>query len=606
MANRWRFRPHDEKLIADVEQMTGLSPLVAKLLVNREITSLEDAREFLTIPLSQLKDPSELHDAHKAAEIIFEHINAKKRIIIYGDYDADGMTGTAILMRCITAAGGDVGYHVPNRLEEGYGLNNDSVRTLIERGAELIITVDCGVASVEQADLVYELGAKLIVTDHHQYGEVLPQAEAIVHPSLPGVSYPHGPLCGSAVAFKVAWSLCQKLEHHRAGLSGSFANQKVNTTQKKFLMAALGLAAIGTVADVVQLVKENRTIVKHGLAALRDRPFMGMRELMANANIHEKQELGGEDIGFVIGPRINAAGRLGQAQLGVELMVTQSPDRAKKLADYIEGLNRSREKLERSVQLAASKKLNSDFDIDNDPAIVLDGKDWHQGVIGIVAGKLAERYFKPTIVISRSEHGDELAVGSCRNGGVINIHSALKKCSDHLAGWGGHAAAAGLKIADDQIDSFRSSFFETVSEAMSSQEDQAGIRVDGEAMFLQLTMNAATQIERLSPFGCGNPRPIFCTTHVRLANHPRKIGEGERHLSLAFKQGNRQIRAVAFGKGDWYDDLMQNFENEMDILYKINVNEYRGHRSVQMQMVDWRLSDEAATSAEQSESSVSV
>ncbi len=361
-----------------------------------------------------------------------------------------------------------------------------------------------------------------------------------------------------------------------------------------FLLTAVGLAALGTVADVVPLVDENRVLVRHGLASLKDRPVTGLAALMKITGLDKKPYLTSEDIGFTIGPRLNAAGRLGQAQLAVELLVTESPERAVALAEYIHQLNESRGSLERSIYLAANKQAKEEFDPQGDPALVLAGRGWHPGVIGIVAGRLAEKYNRPVVLISLDDLGVKPGGGSARSAGTINLHEALGACSEYLLSHGGHAAAAGLKIDDSQIGSFRAAFCEHVAELVSPEQRVAEILIDAETPLAGLTLSTLDQIERLAPFGQGNPRPILCTSGVTAAGEPKRMGGGERHLSVKLKQHNLTFRAVAFGRGEWADELAE-VAGPFDIAYRPVINHFRGRRSVELHLEDWRLAESKVT-----------
>ncbi|TWT87873.1 single-stranded-DNA-specific exonuclease RecJ [Stieleria varia] len=584
MKRKWRLVPHDAGRVHELIRSSGVPPVVAQLLVSRGVYDGDHAKSFLDIKLAGLRDPLELPGVAEATEHLAAAIEAKTPIVIYGDYDCDGMTGTAILYNGLRMLHADVSYHVPNRLEEGYGLNEDAIRKLAERGKKLIVSVDCGISSVACAELCRELGVDLIITDHHTPGETLPDALAIVHPRLPGSSYPFGDLCGAGVAFKLAWALCQKI----------CGSKKVTEPMRRYLMQSLSLAAIGTVADVVPLLDENRILVAHGLRMLRAEPLMGLAELMRVTKLDEASTLNTQSIGFTLAPRLNASGRLGQAQLGVELMTTGEPERATALAEYIDQLNGNRDTLQRSVTLAAQKQAKSDFDIDSDPALVLAGVGWHQGVIGVVAGRLAEKYAKPVIILSMDGAGQADAVGSGRNGGTgVNLYEALEQCRERLVRFGGHTAAAGLTIDERQIDAFRAEFCEAVSQQWSEREIVPEIIVDAEAPIGQLNLNVVKQIEMLEPFGAGNPRPTLFCGDVTLDEPARKMGSGDRHLTVRLSQGNKKIRAVAFGAGDWCDEINA-CEGPIEIVYRPVINEYRGYRSVEVHIVDWRPSKRAA------------
>ena len=583
MGKHWRIHSHDTTRIAQLEQVAKVSPVMAQLLICRGIDEASAIEPFLSAKLTDLRDPQLLPGLPLAAEKIFAAVAANERIVIYGDYDADGMTAAAILVRCLTLLGADVGYYVPNRLEEGYGLNHEALTTLAQRGARMVISVDCGIASVAEAETARRLGLSLIVTDHHHMGPTLPAADAIVHPGLPGSSYPFLGLCGAGVAFKLAWALCQL--HSGA--------QRVTERLRNFLLTAVGLAAIGAVADVVPLIDENRVLVRHGLKTIRSCPPEGLAALMRITKLDQKPFLSGDDIAFTLAPRLNAAGRLGQAQLGIELLTTDSPSRAEALAEYIHQLNESRGSLERSVYLAAQKQLKENFDPIGDPAIVLAGAGWHAGVIGIVAGRLAEKYHRPVVMIALDELGTRPGVGSARSAGTFNLHAALQHCKEHLIGCGGHAAAAGLQIEAGCIDAFRSAFCEHVAETWCEEERIAELWIDAEAPLSQITRGVVQQIEQLAPFGQSNPQPLLCATRVSLAEPPKKIGNGERHLSLKLSQHGVTIRAVGFGHGESAEQLAA-LTGPIDICYRPVINSFRGRQSVELHLIDWRESAVAA------------
>ena len=579
MDKRWRIRPHDADRIISLERAAGVSPIVAQLLLGRGITDPVAVRSFIECKLSGLRDPELLPGLPEAADRIHAAVQQKRRIVIYGDYDADGMTATGILFSCLRLLGADVGYHVPNRLEEGYGLNDDALRKLAQHGASMIVSVDCGIGSIQQAETAREVGLELIITDHHQLADQLPAAAAIVHPGLPGGGYPFSGLCGAGVAFKLAWALCQKASRAK----------RVSPAMREFLLSAVGLAAIGTVADVVPLIDENRILVRHGLVSLRERPVPGIEALLKITGLDRKPQLGGEDIGFMLAPRLNAAGRLGQAQLGVELVTTQSAERAASLAEYIHQLNGNRDTLERSVYLAAHKQAKEQFDPAQDPALVLSGVDWHAGVIGIVAGRIAEKYHRPVVIVSWNALGTKPGVGSARSAGGLNLHKGLAACSDHLVSYGGHAQAAGLKIEESKLDVFRAGFCEYVASEMSEEDRVPELHIDAEATLGQMTLDTLRQIEQLAPFGNSNPRPVLCASGVELAGPPRRMGGGDRHLSARFRQYGRTLRAVAFGQGEAADQLAQ-IDGALDIAFRPVINEFNGRRSVEMHLVDWRAS----------------
>ena len=577
MKKRWRIRPHNPQRINALSRAIDVPAFVAQLLIARGHQDPHQARDFLDARLSGLRDPNDLPGMPQAVEVISRAMAAQKRIVVYGDYDVDGMTGTALLWQCLKMLGADVGYYVPHRLDEGYGLNEDALKTLAAGGASVVITVDCGITSIDEARVAKELGIELVITDHHQMVEELPAAAAMVHPRLPGSSYPFGGLCGAGVAFKLAWALCQR----------ACGARKVSERMKNFLMESVALASLGTVADVVPLVDENRIIVRHGLLSLKERPTLGLATMMRVCGLADKRSFDSEDIGFTLGPRLNASGRLGQAQLAVELLTTQSEERAQSLAEYIEELNSSRQSLERSILLAANKQVKNQFDPIGDAALVLADRGWHAGVIGIIAGRLAEKYHRPVVMISIDELGIKPASGSARSVPGFDLCQALTHCSEHLLSHGGHAAAAGLKIAPERIDAFREDFCEYVAAEITSDNQVADLWIDAEAPLSAFTLSSVGQIEQLAPFGQGNGRPMLCATGVDLAEAPKRIGGGGRHLALKLSQHGTKMRAVAFGGGDWADE-MSAVGKPLSIAFRPYINEFRGRRNVELQLADWR------------------
>ncbi len=586
MAKRWRLATHDPVRIASLEKAAGVSPVVAQLMVARGIDDSEEARAFLDPKLTGLRDPELLPGVPQAADLLYESIRSEEAIVVYGDYDADGMTASAILLRCLRLLGAKVRSYVPHRIEEGYGLNTEAIERLAAQGTQTIVTVDCGIASLAEADRAQELGLKLIITDHHQMADRLPNAAAIVHPDLPGCDYPFTGLCGAAVAFKLAWALCQRATDTPPQRAHGEA-KRVSEPMRRFLMQAVGLAAIGTVADVVPLIDENRILVRNGLNALRHFPVPGITELERVCQLTKKPELSSEDLGFSIAPRLNATGRLGQAELGVELLATTDPRRAAELADYIDELNETRKSVERSVLLAARKQAKQKFSPEDDPALVLADHDWHPGVIGIVAGKLAEQYHKPVVIIALDKLGVKPGTGSGRSIPGFNSHEAFISTSEHLESHGGHAAAAGLRIAESNLTAFRLDFCALVAERLGSDGQGGEIDIDAETPLASLTYQAVTQIERLAPFGHGNLRPTLCTSGVHLASPPRRMGAAGRHLSVELEQHGIKIRAVAFGEGDWEEPLKQ-AGGPLSIAFRPVINTFRGYSSVEVHLEDWK------------------
>ncbi|WP_339728195.1 single-stranded-DNA-specific exonuclease RecJ [uncultured Gimesia sp.] len=576
MTQNWRFAPHDESRIRGLSSEMRISPLLAQVLIARGLRDASSARSFIDARMSELLDPCSMPGVNDAAERVIRALNAKRRITIYGDYDVDGMTATSILLQCITLANGRCDYFIPNRLDDGYGLNCDAVRNLHEEDPErLLVTVDCGITSVKEAALAKEIGLELIITDHHQMGDELPDADCLVHPRLPDSDYEFPHLCGAGVALKLAWAVCQKLGD----------GQKASPQMREYLKTAVGLAAIGTIADVVPLLGENRILVRYGLGALTERAPMGLLELMKVAEIKSGQTLDTEDIGFALAPRLNAAGRLGQARLAVELLTTTNLDRATQLAAYLDELNKNRRTVERRIMKQAREMVEEHEEWNDHHTLVLAHHDWHPGVIGIVANRVAEHFEKPTVLIAL-DASSRTGQGSARSFASFDLHAGFTSCAEHVIRYGGHQAAAGLKIDEDKIEDFRLAFAEYAASAPQPSEHDLQVRIDAEVCLNEITKRSVRELDCLGPFGQENPRPQFVATRVELAEPPRTMGEGGRHLSLVFQQHNTKIRAIAFGKGEWASQMEED-GGPFSISFAPGINRFRGFESVQLQLKDW-------------------
>ncbi len=577
MPRPWSFRPHDPAAIGRLSRALKLPPLVAQVLVARGMTTAQAASDFLRSPLSKLRDPSLLPGIDQAADRIVEAMKSGRRITVYGDYDVDGVTGTSILWHCLSLAGArQVDYYIPCRMEEGYGLNRDAVCQLHDEDPDrLLISVDCGIASIAEAELAAERGLELIITDHHQIGPTLPPAACLVHPRLPGTASPFGDLCGAGVAFKLAWAVCQRLGDGR----------RASPKMRQFLTSAVGLAAIGTVADVVPLIDENRVLVKHGLKCVREDPSTGLRALLKVAGLADKSQFSAEDIGFALAPRINAAGRLGQARLAVELLTTSDAERAVVLAEYLEQLNDNRRTVERRVLRDARKQMEQHPEWLEQPVLVLAGRDWHPGVIGIVASRMAEQFEKPAILIALKDDGS--GQGSARSWAGFDLHAALEGCADTLLAFGGHRAAAGLKVRASDVDRFRDAVTAWAAEHFQPQESDLALDIDAEVLLSEVTRQAVQELDRLGPFGERNPAPRFAATGVRLVEPPRTMGDGDRHLSLRIRQNGTALRAVAFGRGDWAEQIAA-VDGPLSVSFAPVINSFRGLNRVELRLIDWK------------------
>ncbi|MFO0847787.1 MAG: single-stranded-DNA-specific exonuclease RecJ [Gemmataceae bacterium] len=570
----WKLSPFDPSGAKRLAATANISPVVAQLLLNRGIADPAAARLFLEAPLAALHPPASLPGVTAAAEQILSAAGAGVKVCVYGDYDVDGTTGVAILLGTLRKLGIDAGYYVPNRMDEGYGLNAEAIRTLAASGVGLIITVDCGIASVAEAEEARRLGVRLIVTDHHEFADRLPAADALVHPRLPGGAYPFAGLSGAGVALKLAWALAQR----------ACGGERVSPELRELLLDAVGLAALGTVADVVPLRDENRAIVRHGLLRLAKRPPVGVKALIEAAKLGTNG-LKAEDIGFRLAPRLNAAGRLECARLVVELLTTTNPVRAKELAEYLEDLNTQRQTLERRTTTQA-KELAEAGEYHTGPAIVLGSPDWHPGVIGIVASRLVEHYARPVLLVAEKE-GDQASTGSGRSVAGFPLHEALKACTADLVAHGGHAAAAGFKVLPSRLSLLRERFVAFAASAFADGPPAPTLLVETEVPLSALTFGLLNDLDKLEPYGADNPRPRFLATGLTIDGQPRRIGGGERHLTFRVRQGGTAVRAVAFGMGDRLEELLSS-DGECSVVFTPKLNEWNGSRSVEMEVIDFR------------------
>ena len=570
----WRLLPHDQAAIDRLSRALRAPPILAQLLLNRKISEPADAERFLQAPLTGLLDPERLPGVEMAVDRLLGAIQEQKKICVYGDYDVDGVTATAILLTCLTHLKAKVDFHVPHRLDDGYGLNKETLQKLAtENGVNVVVTVDCGIASLEEAEEAHRLGMELIITDHHEPKETLPRAAAIVHPRLPGASYPFGGLSGAGVALKVAWALCKK----------ACGSDKVTPELREFLLDAVLLASMGTVADVVPLFDENRIFVRHGLGRLRTKPMVGLQALLKCAKLDAKVKLGAVDIGYALAPRINAAGRLGTARLAVELMTTTNVQRATILADYLEHQNQERQTMERRILQEARQQAAQYL---HSPAFVLASNEWHPGLLGIVASRLVDQYARPVLMIALRD-GQPHGQGSGRSVPGFKLHEALQECTALLVGHGGHATAAGFRILPDVIDAFRDDFCSVVSRCRGPKPQPHCLTLDAEIPLSALTTGLMQAMDQLEPFGSGNPPPLLLADRLQIVGEPRKVGNGERHLSFKVRQGSKEMKVIAFGMADRLEDLMS-VGGQCCLAFTPRWNEWQGYKSVDIEVKDFQ------------------
>lgn len=550
-----------------------ISPLLAQLLLSRGVSTATDVRQFLSPQMSELLPPEELPGAVEAGKLLAAAARAGRKIVIYGDYDVDGVTATAILWRCLTLAGADVDFFIPSRFEEGYGVNADALRTLRADGADVVVTVDCGITACAEAHLAREIGLDLIVTDHHEPGGELPDVVACVHPTALGQSAnPH--LSGSAVAFKVAWAMAREF----------CGAERVTDEFREFLIEAVSLAALGLVADVVPLVGENRVIASYGLRGLRETKIVGLQALIDVSGLATKRSYDEYDVGFVLAPRLNAVGRLGHARLAVELFTRAGPAEAREIAATLDAQNRERQKVEKIIaERAAMMVVERGFNRESKRGIVLASAEWHRGVVGIVASRMVERFGRPTVLIALD--GDE-GQGSGRSIQHFPLNEVLADCAEHLLSCGGHAMAAGLRIAADRVEPFTEAFLHQAEQRLTPADLIPKLRLDAEVQLGELTLDLVAALHRMAPFGIGNPKPRLAVGPVELAEEPRVVGQGGKHLQFTVRQDGVFRKAIAFGRGDEIDNILDH--RQLQIAFEPLINEWNGRKSVELRVIDWR------------------
>ncbi len=564
----WRIRPASGGA-EELARALKVSPITAQVLINRQISSVEQARTFLSPKLTELIEPDDMPGIAPAVERIKQALDNSERIAIYGDYDVDGITGVAILWHLLTILGGQVEYYIPHRIDEGYGLNTGAIKQLAESGVNLIITVDCGVTAVDEAALVKELGIELVITDHHQAGPELPPVVAIVHPGLE--SYANPDSSGATVALKLAWALANEFK----------TNGQTRSDLREFLLNATTLAAMGTIADVVDLRGENRVLANYGLKALNQSKLVGICALIQLAEL-DARSIDSYDIAFRLAPMLNAAGRMGHARLAVELLTSESEMRCYQIAEYLKDQNNRRRQCQRKIFKQVREMITtSGLNHPDRKTIVLVDDSWHTGVIGIVASRVVDEFFRPAILINSSE---DIAQGSARSVEGFNIHAALSACSEHLVSFGGHAMAAGLKLGKDKIEAFAQNLEEYARQNIKEESLESRLNIDAACSIRDLNIHVVKELLRLEPFGQGNPAPVFATQGVRCISPPRRVGVKGDHLQISITDNTASVRCIGFRMGPLEKKVLE--AETFNIAYELKIDTYNGGNSVQLVLED--------------------
>jgi len=572
----WDHQPCDEAVAASLADAAGIGLVTARLLQQRGVTTPDAAARFLEPSLDHLHDPFALSDMPAAVDRVFAAIARKERVVIHGDYDADGITSTVILERAIASLGGDVSHFIPERIRDGYGLQVPAVERLHADGARLIISVDCGIRSLDAARRASELGLDLIVTDHHEPEGELPTALAVINPKRLDCRYPDKNLAGAGVALKLVQALCAK-----AG-------------RDAWLPAFVKIAAIGTLADVVPLVGENRVIAKVGLDLLSRGPHkVGLRALLEASGLSGKA-IDSYHVSFILAPRLNAAGRMATPDLAARLLLASDETQAEEargLAALLNDENLKRQDEEQLVLAQARKAIEHDPDIGSHAVLVVAGDGWHRGVIGIVASKLVDAFYRPAVVVSLE---DGVGHGSCRSIGAFDMLSALEACGSHLVRFGGHRMAAGLTVDARAFKAFRSAL-QTHGDARLGPDDlRPRVRVDARLDLDAIKGRLVEEIKALEPFGIGNPRPVFFAGPVEVVDGPRRIKE--RHLKMSVRHRGRIFRAIAWRAVEREPFVLAN-RGALEIAFSLTENTFNGETRTELMLADLRAPGSGAEAA---------
>ena len=559
----WKILESDIALQKKLATECGVTPITAQLLINRDINDPSKADRFLKADLSSLYDPYLLKDMDKAVKRIKRAISKGEKIMIYGDYDVDGISAVALLKRVLRDLGGHIVSYIPDRIEEGYGLNKDAVKTAHRRNISLLITVDCGISGREEVEYLSRLGITAIITDHHKiFEESFPsEAYAVINPLQKDCPYPFKYLSGVAVAYKLAEALTL----------GSGYDIKQH----------LDLVALGTIQDMVPQLGENRILTKHGLRKVNDSNKKGIQALIETSGL-KGRTISAREVGYMLGPRINAAGRISSAKIALRLLTTEDRGEARELAESLDKENRNRQRIESSILREAVNRVENEVNFKEEKVIVLESDDWHPGVIGIVASRITERFNRPTIMISFG--GKNEGKGSGRSIKNFHLFEALAECRSLLTNFGGHAAACGLRIARKDLSKFRSKLNTVASECLEAKDFIPTLTIDMEVPLHLLKHKLISEFESLAPHGPGNRRPILSSRSLKLKSRPRHIRrEG---IKMWVTDNNVTCEAIGFGMNDMVDDVMES--STIDVAYTPSINRWGGLNTLQLELIDMK------------------
>lgn len=568
MSFRWIMaQPEDEYAISSLQQNLNVTPVIARLLALRGITTFDKAKTFFRPQQAQIYDPFLMRDMEPAACRLAAAIRSHEKVLIYGDYDVDGTTSTAIMYLFLKQFGLETRYFIPHRFKDGYGISVEGIEKAIETGATLVLSVDCGITAVDEAAYAREKGLDLIICDHHNAGDVIPDAFAVLDPKRPGCNYPFDGLSGAGVAFKLIQATISKL-----GLPAEMADQY------------LDLVAISIASDIVPLVDENRILMHKGLKILNESPRIGMRALAKLIKL-ELGSISTSQIVFSLGPRINAAGRMGDAGIAVELMISDNEEDATRQAHQLEQVNKKRRLTDADTMKHALEMVEKENNLAEKSVVVLHDRDWHLGVIGIVASRLVDRFCRPTVMLSTV---DGYVKGSARSIKGFNIYNALKQCEDLLLQFGGHEFAAGLTMTEDKLPEFKERLQSVASCDLCDESFEPELLVDAELDLSHIDLKFWKVLNQFEPFGPQNLRPVFVSRGLKINGNPTVVGNG--HLKMKVSQnGSAQFDAIGFNMHQHLPLLRNSNGKGIDIAYVLEENFWNNKRSLQIRLKDVAL-----------------
>lgn len=570
MPFRWVYKePENGETASRLQEELGIPEKIAYLLSLRGIDTFDKAKKFFRADLDLLHDPFLMKDMHKASKRLASAIRSGEKILVYGDYDVDGTTATSILYIFLKDFGVDVEYFIPHRFKDGYGISPDGIQFARQRGAKLIVSVDCGITAIEEAKMAAEQGIDLIICDHHNVGAEIPAAVGVLDPKRPDCEYPFDGLSGAGVGFKLIQGTINKL-----GLNDRIAY--------KFL----DLVAISIASDIVPIIDENRILMREGLRMLNEKPRVGIQALLDLVNI-QVGSITTSNIVFSIGPRINAAGRMGDASKAVKLMISETESEAKARAHELESINIERRNKDNQTMEEAVDMVSRDYNLEKTSSMVLHDPDWHLGVIGIVASRLVDTYYRPAIMLSTV---DGLIKGSARSIKGFNIYNALQQCEDLLEQYGGHEYAAGLTIKGENLEEFKARINQIASGNLSSDDFEPELEVDCELDLSDIDMRFWKLLSQFKPFGPGNMRPVFISKGVQVEGVPTIVGSG--HLKMKVSQnGSGVFDVIGFNMHEYLPLLRNTEPGALRIAYSLEENYWNGRRTLQIKLKDLHIEE---------------